>query len=60
MIMLKTNHYRQELKEERLLMEKSISLNGLKMRVVSTAEGGEVNSETVFDFTQDGSVVARV
>ncbi len=41
-------------------MEKSISLNGLKMRVVSTAEGGEVNSETVFDFTQDGSVVARV
>ena len=35
-----------------------ISLNGVRMRVVSTAEGGEVNIETLFEFTQDGSVVS--
>jgi len=28
------------------------------MHVVSTAERGEVNSETLFEFTQDGSVVS--
>ncbi len=28
------------------------------MRVVSTDEGGEVNSETLFEFTQDDSVVS--
>ncbi len=39
-------------------MDKPISLDGIKLRVVSTAEGGEVNSETVFEFTQDGSVVS--
>jgi hypothetical protein len=39
-------------------MEKPILLNGIRMHVVSTAEGGEVNSETIFEFTQDGSVVS--
>ncbi len=39
-------------------MEKTISLDGIKMHVISTAEGGEVNTKTLFDFTQDGSVVA--
>lgn len=39
-------------------MEKTISLDGIKMRVVSTGEGGEVNTETLFEFTQDGSVVS--
>lgn len=39
-------------------MEKPISLDGVRMRVVSTAEGGEVNIETLFGFTQDGSVVS--
>ena len=35
-----------------------LSLNGVRMRVVSTAEGGEVNTETLFEFAQDGSVVS--
>lgn len=39
-------------------MEKPISLDGIQMRVVSTAEGGEVNTETLFSFAQDGSVVS--
>jgi len=39
-------------------MEKLISLDGISMRVVSTAEGGEVNTETLFEFAQDGSVVS--
>ena len=39
-------------------MEKPISLNGVRMCVVSTAEGGEVNTETLFEFAQDGSVVS--
>ncbi len=39
-------------------MEEQISLHGIRMRVVSTAEGGEVNTETLFEFTQDGSVVS--
>lgn len=38
-------------------MEQPISLNGIKMHVVSTADGGEVNFATIFDFTQDGSIV---
>lgn len=39
-------------------MEKSLSLNGLKMRVVSTAEEGEVNTETLFRFTQKDKFVS--
>lgn len=39
-------------------MENPISLDGIRMRVVSTAEGGEVNTETLFEFAQDGSVVS--
>lgn len=39
-------------------MEKLLSLNGRQMRVVSTAERGEVNTETLFEFTQDGSVIS--
>jgi len=35
-----------------------LSLNGVRMHVVSTAEGGEVNTETLFEFTQDASVVS--
>ncbi len=35
-----------------------LSLDGLRMRVVSTAEGGEVNTETLFEFAQDGLVVS--
>jgi hypothetical protein len=38
-------------------MEKPISLDGIQMRVVSTARGGEVNAETLFSFVQDGSVI---
>jgi hypothetical protein len=39
-------------------MKKPISLDGIRMHVVSTAEGGEVNAETLFEFTQDGSLVS--
>jgi hypothetical protein len=39
-------------------MEKPISLDGIQMHVVSTAQGGEVNNETLFDFTQDGPVIS--
>jgi len=39
-------------------MGEQISLDRIRMRVVSTAEGGEVNAETLFEFTQDGSVVS--
>jgi len=39
-------------------MEKSLSLDGQKMRVVSTAERGKVNTETLFEFTQEGSFVS--
>ncbi|MCM3874731.1 MAG: hypothetical protein ND895_28895 [Pyrinomonadaceae bacterium] len=35
-----------------------LSLDGVRMRVVSTAEGGEVNPETLFEFAQDGLVVS--
>jgi len=39
-------------------MEKSLSLNGRRMHVVSTDERGEVNTETLFEFTQEGAVVS--
>jgi hypothetical protein len=39
-------------------MEKPISLDGIKMHVASTADCGEVNSETLFEFTQNGTVVS--
>lgn len=39
-------------------MKNSISLDGIKMHVASTAESGEVNSETLFEFIQEGSVVS--
>lgn len=39
-------------------MEKQISLDGIKMCVISTGEGGEVNADTLFEFSQDGSVVS--
>lgn len=39
-------------------MEKPISLDGIRMHVVSTAEEGEVNAETLFEFAQGGSVVS--
>lgn len=39
-------------------MEEPISLNGVIMRVVSTGGAGEVNLETLFEFTQDASVVS--
>lgn len=39
-------------------MEKPISLDGVKMRVASTAEAGEVNGETLFEFAEEGSVVS--
>ena len=40
-------------------MEPPISLNAVKMRVVSTAEGGEVNSETLFEFAGGRPVSGR-
>jgi hypothetical protein len=39
-------------------MENPISLDGVRMHVISTAEGGEVNSETLFEFSQNGSLVS--
>ena len=39
-------------------MEKPISLDGIRMHVVSTANVGVVNAETLFTFTQEGSVVS--
>jgi len=39
-------------------MDEIVSLNGKQMRVVSTAEVGVVNAETLFTFTQEGSVVS--
>ena len=39
-------------------MEQLISLDGIKMRVVKTAEGGEVNADTLFEFSQDGPLVS--
>jgi len=34
------------------------SLNGLRMRAVATGEGGEVNRDTLFVFSQDGATVS--
>jgi len=39
-------------------MDPSISLNGIQMRVVSTAKVGVVSAETLFTFTQEGPVVS--
>ena len=39
-------------------MGKSISLDGVKMHVVSTAEKGEVNADTLFNFTQNGLIIS--
>lgn len=39
-------------------MGKIISFDKIKMRVVSTAESGEVNTETLFEFTQDDSIIS--
>ncbi len=39
-------------------MKEQISLQGIRMRVVSTAEEGEVNAETLFEFTQECPVVS--
>jgi hypothetical protein len=38
-------------------MENPISLNKIKMNVISTAKKGVVNAETIFKFTQEGSIV---
>lgn len=39
-------------------MAQSISLDGIRMNVVSTDSIGVVNSETIFTFTQEGSIVS--
>ncbi len=39
-------------------MTNELSLNGIKMHVVSTAEAGEVNRDTIVDFVQEGSVIS--
>lgn len=39
-------------------MEEPFSFSGVRMRVVSTAEHGEVNTETLFEFAQDDSIVS--
>ena len=39
-------------------MEEPISLDGIRMHVVSTANVGVVSTETLFTFTQEGSVVS--
>lgn len=46
------------MKERGKIMGKLILLNGIKMSVASTADCGEVDSKTLFEFTQDGSVVS--
>lgn len=38
--------------------EEPISLDKIKMNVVATGDGGEVNDETVFRFAQDGEFVS--
>jgi len=35
-----------------------ISLNGIQMRVVTTASSGVVNADTLFSFTQEDAVVS--
>lgn len=39
-------------------MEKKISLDKIQMRVVLTADSGEVNTETLFEFTQNDSIIS--
>jgi hypothetical protein len=39
-------------------VDPSISLNGIQMRVVSTAQNGVVNAETLFTFRQDDAAVS--
>lgn len=39
-------------------METPISLDGIQMRVVSTADTGTANAKTLFRFTQVGEVVS--
>ena len=39
-------------------MDKTITLNEIRMRVVRTAEIGVVNAETLFTFKQSGSIVS--
>jgi hypothetical protein len=39
-------------------MDNSISLNGIQMRVISTASAGVVNADTLFEFSQEGMVVS--
>ena len=39
-------------------MAEPFSFSGVRMRVVSTSEYGEVNTETLFEFTQDDSTVS--
>lgn len=39
-------------------MEKNISLDKIQMRVVLTADSGEVNTETLFEFTQNDSIIS--
>ena len=38
-------------------LEKTFSLNGIRMRAVATAEKGVVSAETVVEFAQEGPVV---
>jgi hypothetical protein len=39
-------------------MDQIVSFNGKQMRIVSTAEVGVVNAETLFTFTQERSIVS--
>lgn len=39
-------------------MEDAFSLDGIKMHVVSTADVGEVNQDTIVDFTQEGNLLS--
>jgi len=39
-------------------MKEQISLHGIRMRVVSTAERGEVNADTLSEFSREGPLVS--
>lgn len=41
-----------------MTMVNVLSLNGIRMHVISTAEAGEVNQETIVDFTQEGNIIS--
>ena len=43
---------------QELRLHHLISLDGIRMRVISTAEVGVVEGDTLFTFTQEGSVVS--